>query len=101
MKTLVDYEAARELELYAKNTRDVYVRMTMPVISNMVKKQHKGIYDKKKAVKAWEYVVEYAAKLYHKEFCGRGKWYDTFNAATRREAAKHIEEGYYNEYINV
>lgn len=99
MKTMIDKAAVSELALYVENTRQVYDRATMPTVENLRKKNAKGQYDKEKAIKAWEYVAEYAAKLYHKEFCGCGKWYDVFNAATRREVARYLEDVYYQEYI--
>lgn len=99
MKNTVDFEAVRELELYAENTSSIYHNHTMPVVTNLKKKYEKGIYDKEKAVKAFEYVAEAAAKLYHKEFGCGCRWYDTFNKATRQETAKILEEVYFAEYI--
>ena len=54
MKTTADLEAARELELYAENTREIYDRCTMPTVDNLTRKYKRGQYDKAKAVKAWE-----------------------------------------------
>lgn len=100
MKTIIDQEAARELELYADNTREIYERYAMPTIENLRKKYNRGHYDHDKAVKAWKYVAEAAAKMYHKEFCSPGFWYDTFNKATRRAVAESMESYYYDEYID-
>lgn len=98
-KTVVDFEAARELELYAENTSALYHNHTIPVIENLKKKYNNGTYEKENAVKLWEYVAETAAKMYHKEFCSCAKWYDTFNRATRHEVAKNLESVYFAEYI--
>lgn len=98
-KTVVDFEAARELELYAENTSVLYYNHTLPVIENLKKKYNNGTYDKEKAVKLWEHVAETAAKMYHKEFCSCVNWYDTFNRATRHEVAKNLESVYFAEYI--
>lgn len=98
MKTVIDMDAVRELELYAENTSEIYHRWTIPTLESLRKKYAKGQYDHEKAVKAWEYVAEAAAKMYHKEF-GAGFWYDTFNKATRTETAKILEEVYFDEYI--
>ena len=100
MKTMLDKAAASELALYTENTRQVYDNATVPTIQSLEKKFRKGNYDSAKAVKAWEYVAEYAAKLYHKEFGGSCRWFDVFNAATRHAVAVYLESVYFNEYIN-
>lgn len=97
MKTSVNLDSVRELELYAVNTGDLYRRMVSPIIENLRKKAAKGQYDKEKAVKAFSYVADEAARMYHREFCGSGKYYDVFNAATRHEVAKGLEEYYRDE----
>lgn len=99
MKTTIDMDAVRELELYAENTSEIYHRWTMPTVENLKKKYSKGIYDHEKAVKAFEYVAEAAAKMYHKEFCSPGNWYDDFSKSTRKAVAEILEEYYYDEYI--
>lgn len=101
MKTVIDKDAAVELELYAVNTRQIYDRHTVQVIENLRRKHSKGTYDKSKAVKAWEYVAEAAAKMYAKEFATTAAWHTIFNAATRRAVAKSLERVYYEEYIAV
>lgn len=97
MKTSVNLDSVRELELYAVNTGDLYRRMVSPIIENLRKKAAKGQYDKEKAVKAFSYVADEAARMYHREFCCRGKYYDIFNAATRWEVSKRLEEYYKDE----
>lgn len=37
MKTIVDTAAARELELYADNTYEIYNRHAMPTVENLKK----------------------------------------------------------------
>lgn len=101
MKTIIDKSAAVELELYTENTRQIYDLHTMPTIENLRRKHSKGKYDKIKAVKAWEYVAEAAAKMYAKEFASPSAWYTIFNAATRRAVAEVLEDVYYQEYIAV
>lgn len=98
MKTTINQDAARELELYAVNTADLYSRMICPAIENLRCKAAKGKYDQEKAVKLFEYVADEAAKMYHREFCGSGRYYDVFNAATRKAVAKSLEE-YYREDV--
>lgn len=100
MKTIVDIEAARELELHTKNTRQIYDNYTMPTIRNLTRKAKAGKYDKVKACKAWEHVAEAAARLYCKEFAEPSAWYVVFNAATRRAVATSLEASYKAEYID-
>ena len=100
MKTVIDKEAARELELYAENTRRIYDAYTVPTIRNLTRKAKAGTYDKTKACKAWEHVAEAAAKLYCKEFAEPTAWHVVFNAATRRTVAASLEASYKAEYID-
>lgn len=98
MKTVVDFDAARELTLYAENTSRIY-DLSVQVIENLRKKFQKGNYNAEKAVKAFEHVTEYAAKEYVREFSEPSEWYVIFNAATRREAARQLLEGYTEEIM--
>ena len=100
MKTIVDKEAARELELYTENTRRIYDAYTVPTIRNLTRKAKAGKYDREKACKAWERVAEAAAKLYCKEFAEPTAWHMVFNAATRRAVAANLEASYKAEYID-
>ena len=100
MKTTIDQEAARELELYTENTRQIYDAYTVPTIRNLARKAKAGTYDKAKACKAWEHVAEAAAKLYCKEFAEPAAWHMVFNAATRRAVAASLEASYKAEYID-
>lgn len=96
MKSIVDFAAAKELVLYAENTRKIY-DLSIQVIANLRKKFQKGTYNAEKAVKAFEHIAEYAAKEYAREFSEPSEWYIIFNAATRRKAAKELLEGYTEE----
>lgn len=96
MKTTIDFDAVRELILYAENTRRIY-DLSVQVIENLRKKFQKGTYNAEKAVKAFEHVAEYAAKEYIREFSEPSEWYVVFNAAKRREAARQLLEGYTEE----
>lgn len=70
MKTVIDQEAARELELYTENTRRIYDAYIIPTVRSLARKAKAGTYDKAKACKAWEHVAEAAARLYCQEFAG-------------------------------
>lgn len=100
MKTIVDMDAARELELYTENTSAIYHNHTMPVVENLKKKYKNGQYDKEKAIKVWEYVADAAAKMYHKEFgCISCPWYVLFKKSVRHEVAKALEEYYFEDHV--
>lgn len=99
MKTTVNFDAARELELYTENTREIYEQNTMPTIENLKKKYKRGTYDREKAVVAWGYVADSAAKMYSREFSSGRDWYNIFNASTRRAVAETLESVYFEEYI--
>lgn len=95
MRTIADPVAVRELHLYVDNDSDTYFRSYLPVRDNMDRKRAKGKFDQEKAVKGFEYVTEYAAKRYAKEF--GGVWHEMFTAETRRECARELVESYLAE----
>lgn len=92
-KSQVDHVAATELLLYADNTRELY-RQKVGIEKNLEKMYKKGTYDAKKAPKAWLHWMDAAAKRYHKEFGGMGRWSDMFNKSTREAAAKEAAENW-------
>lgn len=87
MKTVTD-TAARELFLFADNDRRTYEASYTPVAATLDKRRARGTFDALKAVKAFEYVAEYAARRYAEEF--GGIWCRIFNASTRRAAAEQL-----------
>lgn len=96
MKTVCDNVAAKELFLYAINSRTIYMNSIKPLIANYRKKISRGQYDEQKAVKGFENIAKMAAMQYEKEFLLK-KYYTVFNAETRREAAKLILEYFEDE----
>lgn len=85
---------SRELALYAINDAEIYNRSVF-VIESLQKKIKAGKYDADKALIAWGYVAEAAAKKYAKEF--GGVWHSVFSVADRKLAAKEIAEHYESE----
>ena len=85
---------ATELLLYLDNEEPLY-RQKKAIAANLAKKFAKGTYDSVKAPQAWSYVVEAAAKRYHKEFPGGGKWSDMWPAKIRRIVAVALAERYH------
>jgi hypothetical protein len=92
MCTVASTDNARELELFAINDRKTYMESLTPIMDNMDKKRRKGIFDQEKAVKAFMYSAEFAARRYCAEF--GGVWNKLFNAATRRLVAELFLDNY-------
>lgn len=97
MKTFADYEAARELHIFAQNDSETYFSSLQPVMDLMDRKKERGIFDQEKAGKAFEYAAEYAARRYCKDF--GGVWFQVFNAATRRAAAALLLDDYLSDVL--
>lgn len=93
----VDEEAAHELYLHIISDGNIYRIFTANVIANLKKKFQKGTYNPTLAIKAFEYVADYGARSYNKEF-GDGRGFGIFSAATRKETAKALRD-YYSELI--
>jgi hypothetical protein len=91
----VDTHALNELDLYAENTSELYPQKKA-ILANLQKKAKKGIYDKTKAAKLWEYWTTAAARRYTKE---HGAPHDTidrlgFNKPTREALAAELATRY-------
>ena len=82
---------AQELYLYALNDSALYHQQREDIEANLQRRFDRGDYDSEKAAKLWLYFADNAAKKYHKEFCGNGKWFHLFNIDTRREMATLCE----------
>ena len=95
-KTICDDIAARELFMYTVNKQALYNDIRS-VLKCLYRKAMKGQYIIAKAADAFQYVVKHAAMMYTIEF-GSGCYYDTFNAATRKEVCRQLED-YFHEDI--
>ena len=84
-------DETQELYLFALNDGDLYRQQREHVEALLQKRYDKGDYDSEKAAKLWLYFADNAAKKYHKQFCGNGKWFHMFNIDTRREVATLFE----------
>jgi len=85
-------EESRELELFAENDGDLYRGRILPIINSLTKKAKKGIYDSEKAVDAFYYVADAAAKMYGRYYGG------SFTVQERFTVAVNMEE-YYKEQV--
>ena len=63
-----DSDAVNELDLYLMNNEELYRRRFMPIITNIKRKMKRGVYDHKKVIKLWMYLVDDAAREYVKEY---------------------------------
>lgn len=105
-KTICDDVAARELFLYTVKTEALYNDIRC-VLKRLFRKAMKGQYINDKAADAFAGVVKSAAIMYTAEFgsgryddtlLGSGRYYDIFNAATRKEVCRQLED-YFHENI--
>ena len=87
----VDEAAARELDLYAENTSELYGQKKA-ILANIQRKLKSGKYDHSKAWKLWMYWVDAAARRYVKEFGGSVQ--SVFNKATREHLARQLADHY-------
>jgi len=96
-KTICDDVAANELFLYAVNKEDLYDEICS-VLKCLYRKAMKGQYIIDKAADAFQYVVKHAAMMYTAEF-GSGRYYDTFNKATRQETCRLMEDYFHDDIM--
>lgn len=94
----VDSHAATELVLFIENTADLSPDgphgQGNSVLLNALRKWRKGTYDSTRAVALFEYLAESGAKRYAREYDHPSRWSEMFNPATRREAARQLEESF-------
>lgn len=89
---------ARELDLYAENTSELYGQFKS-IIANLQRKIKAGKYNAAKAPALWMYWYEAAAKRYAKEFAhSPSEWSRMFPKALRMHLAKERAE---QEYRNI
>ena len=96
-KTICDDIAARELFLYAVNKEALYSEIRS-ALKCLYRKAMKGQYIIDKAADAFGGAVKSAAIMYTAEF-GSGRYYDTFNAATRKEVCRQLEDYFHEEIM--
>jgi hypothetical protein len=98
-RTEVDEHAATELQMYADNDSRLYHSSFIPIVKNLANKAAKGEYDSARAVDAFMYLADAAAKKYVAEFGSRGDRIDSvFNHATRRAVAAEWAKTFEHEY---
>ena len=94
----METKESRELALYTINTGEIYRGVTKSTIFNLSQKMKKGKFNNEFAIKAFEHIAEYGAKMYQKEFGSPSSpWYKMFSAADRHEAAVEMLDHYMEE----
>ncbi len=93
-----DENAVREIRLYADNNSQLYFSRKLPILKNLQKKYQKGTFDVNKASKLWRYYIDDAMQRYHKEFGGRGKWYNMLDTSDRQLLANEYAEETLSEF---
>ncbi|MHB8107721.1 MAG: hypothetical protein ACYDH4_09905, partial [Candidatus Cryosericum sp.] len=88
---------ARELILFIENTEPLY-RQDQYIAGSLNKKVKRGVFDREKAAKAYEYLADRAAKEYAKENATPREWNRIFVPETRREAARFLRDAYVEEH---
>jgi len=85
----------RELYLFALNDAQLYQQQRESIEKNLQKRFDAGTYNRTKAVSLWLYFANNAAKKYHHDFCGNGKWYQMFSVMDRHNMAILCEEEHF------
>ena len=96
-KTICDDIAARDLFMYTVDKQALYKDIRC-VLKCLYRKAMKGQYNIDKASDAFACVVKSAAIMYTAEF-GSGRYYDTFNRATRQETCRMIEDFFHEDIM--
>ena len=101
----VDSDAVNELDSFIQNDEDLYRRRFMPILTNIQRKMKRGVYDPKKVIKLWMYLVDDAAREYVNQFGSQDQDVkDVFPKETRIKVAQviadrekeNIEQGEYD-----
>lgn len=75
---------ARELELCAQNTREIYFAVITPTIASLRRHAKRGKYSEAAALVAWKNAADKAARLYMGIYGGKGQRVgDVFSVADR------------------
>lgn len=94
---MVNETAARELDLYAENTSELYGQF-QSIIANLKRKIASRRYDATKAPKLWAYWYEAAAKRYCREF--GGVWSEMFPKSLRDHLARDRAKDEHKKIVN-
>ena len=81
-------------ETFIDNDAQLYRQQHWPIIKNLLKRYEKGIYDSKKAVKLFMYLVDAGAKKFVKENRDGGDWHSLFPKSSRLQTAISLRDDF-------
>jgi hypothetical protein len=84
-----------ELFEYISQERPLY-EQKIRCFQSLAKKVDRHVYDPRKAPQMFKYLIEEAAKRFHKEFHYTIPWYQVFTIEDRRELANDLTEAFRN-----
>lgn len=80
-----------EIVILAENESMLYVRLVEPICKNLAKKKVKGVFDPRKAIKAFVPVVEEMMRIYLRRFPDEySRWYQILKVKERELAAAKL-----------
>jgi hypothetical protein len=88
MKRLLEWQAG-EIQLYTENDFDMYKDFLVPYYQNLEKKMAKNIYDKEKATKGMQKILNIAYRKYCKEI-----YPEPISPLARRMASEEMIENF-------
>ena len=94
--THINEHDARELDLYAKHTREM-IAPTKAVVAHLQRLVRAGRFDAKKSIASWARLYDVAAKRYAKEYAHPSDWNRMFPKSLRMHlAGQRAEDEAYN-----
>jgi len=82
---ILDEVAAREIQIFLDNDRELYLKMKLPILKALQKKYSKGIYNIDSAAKIWQKYIEAGMVKYNKTFGNKySKWFDLLSVSDRK-----------------
>ena len=88
----VNPDMANELKAFGDSDSQLYFSRKLPIIKNLEKKYKKGTYDFEKSIKLLRYFVDDLMQKYHKQYMGRGKWFEMLSVPDRNLLAREFAE---------
>lgn len=94
----LDTHAVTELVLFIENDYETYSRWLVPMFRNYERKVNAGKFHRPLAVQGLgRNTCAAAARKYHAEFGGAGRWHSVFPMAVRLAAAEELLQGFESE----
>lgn len=88
----LDEDLAWELKMFIENDEQLYNNMFLYIVRNMKRKIKRGIFDENKVKDAMLHLVNAGAQKCTKDYHKRGKWFEVFSMATRKDVAQDMAD---------